>query len=343
MPLPIPVVEAWHLAVYARLQPRLTTWSSAVPVAWLDLLVVAVAIGSAATLVGRWRGARSAGRRIGAVLGWLAGMAVAVAGLYVLFMVLWGLNYRRVPLADTLDFAPARVGPASMQALAVTAVAQLNGLHAEAHARGWPAREDLPARLGPAFATAQHALGRRWLAIPAAPKPTAFGFYFRLAAIAGLTNPFGLEVMITPDALPFERPSILAHEWGHLAGYAHEAEAGFVGWLTCMQGSVPAQYSGWLDLLPRVLRGLDTGDRVRVLQPLGPGPRADFAAIARRAELASPTLTGAAWRGYDRFLKANRVPEGITSYDAVARLVAGTRFADGWTPRLSAGTAAPAP
>jgi hypothetical protein len=312
-------------------------------VAWLDLLVVAVAIGSLATLAGRWRGAGSFGRRVGAVLGWLAGMVVAAAALYVLFMLLWGLNYRRAPLAETLDFEPARVGPESMQTLAATGVAQLNGLHAEAHARGWPAREGLPAHLGPAFVKAQQALGRSWLAVPAAPKPTVFGFYFRLAAVAGLTNPFGLEVMITPDALPFEQPSILAHEWGHLAGYAHEAEAGFLGWLTCMLGSPSAQYSGWIDLLPRVLRGLDREERARVLEDLGPGPRADYAAIARRAERASPTLSGAAWSGYDRFLKANRVPEGTTSYDAVARLVAGTRFGDGGTPRLRAGTTAPAP
>jgi hypothetical protein len=327
--------ELWHAAVYARVQPRLTSWSSAVPVAWLDLLAVAVVIGSLAALVGHWRGAGALGRRAAAVAGWAAGLAVSTAALYLLFMGLWGLNYRRAPLADRLEFAPARVTPASMETLAGTAIDRLNALHAEAHAQGWPAAADLPARLGPAFGAVLLQLGSGWQATPAAPKPTLFGPYFRAASISGLTNPFGLDVMITPDALPFERPSILAHEWGHLAGYAHEAEAGFVGWLTCVHGDVPAQYSGWLDLLPRVLRGLPAEARARVSRHLATGPRADFAAIAKRIERASPTITGAAWIGYDRFLKANRVPEGVTSYDAVARLVVGTEFGDGWKPRLA--------
>jgi hypothetical protein len=41
-----------------------------------------------------------------------------------------------------------------------------------------------------------------------------------------------------------------------------------------------------------------------------------------------------AWTLYDRFLKANRVSEGIASYDAVVSLVVGTRFVRPWTPAL---------
>jgi hypothetical protein len=35
---------------------------------------------------------------------------------------------------------------------------------------------------------------------------------------------------------------------------------------------------------------------------------------------------------YDGYLKANRVAEGIGSYDAVLRLMLGTRFNSDWTP-----------
>jgi hypothetical protein len=35
---------------------------------------------------------------------------------------------------------------------------------------------------------------------------------------------------------------------------------------------------------------------------------------------------------YDSYLKANRVQEGIASYDAVVRLMLGTRFGPRWTP-----------
>ena len=63
-----------------------------------------------------------------------------------------------------------------------------------------------------------------------------------------MVNPFGLEVIANPDLLPFERPFVAAHEWGHLAGYADEAEANFVGWLTCVRASPSQQYSGWFYL-----------------------------------------------------------------------------------------------
>jgi hypothetical protein len=40
-----------------------------------------------------------------------------------------------------------------------------------------------------------------------------------------------------PDLLPFEKPFVAAHEWAHLAGYADESEASFVGWLTCVRAA----------------------------------------------------------------------------------------------------------
>jgi hypothetical protein len=36
---------------------------------------------------------------------------------------------------------------------------------------------------------------------------------------------------------------------------------------------------------------------------------------------------------YDEYLKANRVSEGIASYDAVVRLMIGVRYNARWTPR----------
>jgi len=35
---------------------------------------------------------------------------------------------------------------------------------------------------------------------------------------------------------------------------------------------------------------------------------------------------------YDEYLRVNRVPEGIGSYDAVLRLMVGTRFDAEWMP-----------
>ena len=44
-----------------------------------------------------------------------------------------------------------------------------------------------------------------------------------------MLNPFGLETIVLPDLLPYERPFVVAHEWAHLAGHADEAEASAIG------------------------------------------------------------------------------------------------------------------
>ena len=58
----------------------------------------------------------------------------------------------------------------------------------------------------------------------------------------------------------------------------------------------------------------------------------DLRAISARYDRSSPVVRQAARGVYDEYLKANRVAEGIASYDAVVRLMVGTRFDARWTP-----------
>jgi hypothetical protein len=67
---------------------------------------------------------------------------------------------------------------------------------------------------------------------------------------------------------------------------------------------------------------------------LGPGPQQDIEAINARMRRSKPVVRRAAREVYDSYLKANRVEEGIDSYEAVVRLVLGTTFDEGWAPTL---------
>ena len=49
----------------------------------------------------------------------------------------------------------------------------------------------------------------------------------------------------------------------------------------------------------------------------------------------SPLVRTAARGAYDSYLRANRVEEGIDNYGLVLQLLLGTKFDDGWKPRLS--------
>ena len=157
---------------------------------------------------------------------------------------------------------------------------------------------------------------------PARLKHTLLGYWFRWAGIDGMTNPFGLEVLVNPDLLPVEVPFVASHEWAHLAGFATESEASYVGWLACRRGDAWAQYSGWLFLYWQLAGDLAPETRARLASALGPIPRADIEAIADRLRRGHiPLLQTGSWRVYDQYLKANRVASGVRSYGEVVTLV----------------------
>jgi hypothetical protein len=308
---------------YLRLQNAVTTGSNTIPIAWLDLAVACLLIVAIELVISRVRifGLRRAFTRN------LVTAVGAAAWLYLLFLALWGLNYRRVPLEQKLDYEPSRLTREAAIAFVNTAVAAVNDGYSAAHAAS--SKSDA---LEAAFADVQIALGAARLAVPGVPKRSLLTQYFRRAAIDGMTDPFFLEIIINPEVLEFERPFVIAHEWGHLAGYANEQEANFVSWLTCVRADAPARYSGWLAAYQHALAAVPRADRAS-LKPLDEGPRQDLQAMSARYERSSPMVRRVARGAYDEYLRANRVTEGIASYEAVVRLMIGTRFGDRWTPR----------
>jgi hypothetical protein len=338
VPVPAATVERWYSnGIYPRIQSMMTAASNHIPFAVLDA--------AAAILIGfglAWFVRRV--RAIGAARALLRAGACVVscaAVLYLLFLGLWGLNYRRVPLEQKLDYERSRVTRDAAIALANTAAGFMNRGYPAAHA-GAPGARSVRAGVeaGPpdlrslerSFADVQRALGAHRAAVPGVPKRSVLTWYFRRGAIDGMTDPFFLEIIINPEVLDIERPFVVAHEWAHLAGYANESEANFLAWLTCVRADPLAEYSGWVSAYEHAARALPGEDR-RALTPLDPGPREDLRMIAARYERSSPAIRRAAHVLNDKYLRANRVPEGIRSYGAVLRLMLGTRFDPGWTPR----------
>ena len=242
LPVEPRVVERWFSRTwYPPLQRVLTPLANAVGWSLFDVTCVAVGVAAVTMVVTRVRGAKGAARK---GRWWRAAFDLVALGaaVYLVFMATWGWHYRREPLGARLDVHADGVTAERVRELTDTAIFHLNSLHASAHARAWPSPVAWATGLAPAFGAAQQALGVEPAAVPARPKPTAFGAWFVRAGIAGMTNPFQLDVMLTPDALPFEVPAMLAHEWAHVAGFAREDEAGFVGFVTTQQGDMQAQY-----------------------------------------------------------------------------------------------------
>ena len=328
------IEHGYSLSVYPVIQRLVTPVSNLVPFAVFDVLTVvaaAVLIVASVIAVSRAR----AKRRFQPVAALLRSMATAAAVAYLVFLACWGLNYRRIPMAERLVLDRAAPTTEQVVKLGFEAIGHMNRLHDEAHRVGWnpDPRDDRP--LLEAYAFVQERLGGDAAAVPGRLKSTIYGPYFRWTSVDGMVNPFSLEVLANPDLLPFERTFVAAHEWAHLAGFADEAEANFAAWLTCIRAGPAAQYSGWLSLYWQIGAEADAENRQRLWAAVAEGPRRDIQAITdrlRRGEL--PLLRRVSWRMFDGYLRANRVEEGVRSYGLVINLILRARFEDGWVPVL---------
>ena len=325
VPIPAAVIERLYSeGVYPPLQRVVTSLSNVFPFALLDVLLVALPVGWIAAAV---RDLRRSTHRLHTLAHWMLLSLTGAAAMYLAFLAMWGLNYRRVPLEQKLPFDAHAVTVASARDAAQSAVLRLNALSADAHARIDDDGRAIDPQLAQAFARAMRELGTTGETVPARPKHTLLDLYFRPAGVSGMTDPFFLETLVESDLLPVERRFVVAHEWSHLAGFADEGEANFAGWLTCIRGDAAAQYSGWLFLFGELVNAVPRDDRAALIGRLERGPREDLRAIAARvARDVKPQVSEAGWRVYDQYLKANRVEAGTASYAQVVRLVLGTGF-----------------
>src|SRR6266850_1701908 len=141
---PAAVERFYASRAYVSVQSALTSGSNRIPFAALDVLIVTaclswvvLAVRDLARAPARWRGGA---RIIGRTIAWSA-------ALYLAFLAVWGLNYRRLRLAEKLPFEPAAVTADSARAAGARSVERLNTLYDRGHADGWPPADRVdPAR-----------------------------------------------------------------------------------------------------------------------------------------------------------------------------------------------------
>ena len=280
------------------------------------------------------------GRRLKTAARLLFHTLVLASLFFLSFQLLWGLNYERRPLIEKLDYDEQRLTPESIWKLKRQTIAQVNALYQEARTV-WPDESSWRANLHASLNETVKQLGNRRSVAAAIPKTSLLDFYLSAAGIEGFVNPFGHEVILDREILQFEKPFLLAHEWAHLAGFADESEASFVGLITCLQSDMAAvRYSGLLTLYQYTpTLSAERSASAKEMAMADPMPRlasgviADLEAIRERQNRnVNASISRAQWAFYDRFLKANGVEAGIESYGLLTRLVLCARFDNGWSP-----------
>jgi hypothetical protein len=323
--VPIPswaVDEFYSRDFYPWIQNALTALSNLVPGAVVDILLV-----GAAGLV-LYRSARlvlAARRRdvIDAAAEGLRRIIRAASVMVVAFMLLWGFNYRRLPLESALAGSTAAPPTEAMLVEAIDeAVALAVRLRPQAMTTMPETNDELARVLATPMDTALARLHREPLARPGRPKISrVLTPYFTASGVDGMINPLALESIVHADLLPFERPFVLAHEWAHLAGHGDEAEASAVGWFACMNGPPSLAYSASLYLVMEGGSQLRGEARSRAFAKIDQGVREDFEKVRQRVLRQRPMVRQASSKVYDQYLKANRVQEGTASYSRAVNVI----------------------
>lgn len=329
--LPADVLEnGYSNGAFAWMNATFVPLSNAFPFALGDLEMAIAGV----LLAGGWIAGlrRARGNRIGAVLRLIAHTAGFTAAVVIAFNLLWGLNYRRAPVAARIDYSAARVTPAAVSAFADRIAAILNGDVAAAHERMRAGSDVLMrAQLEHDFLPVAARLGDTWNVAVTVPKATLADRIYAMAGVGGQYDPYAFETLLNATFLPYERPRALAHEWAHAAGFGDEGDANLIGTLTCLRSSDPLiRYSGayW------TYGELPESDRRRIR--LSPAVSADFATGRERfLRYYNPRLFTFSWGVYDHYLRANGVSGGVVSYSRFVQLIVGTPFDGGGLPERS--------
>lgn len=252
--------------------------------------------------------------------------------LVPVFLALWGLNYQRLSLAETLqlDRRPARSG--ELESIGLQIVSGVNSNYEQARITRESGGPNAPPITRDAmFKSIEKAFQNEALLGDASrgefsnPKPLLLS---RLASFAGVTGfyiPFTGEVTFNEQVPAFDLPMVIAHHKAHQRGYAREDEANFIGYIICVNSAEPfVRYSGYLYGL-KVLEALSKGSPDRYedwLSRLNEGPKSD---LRERSEfwgnVKNSALGGVSRRTFSAYLRANRVHGGIKNYDEDVPLI----------------------
>jgi hypothetical protein len=258
---------------------------------------------------------------------WLSGSAMLI------FLLIWGLNYQREPLAGKLGFAGRNASDEQLKMISEIIVNEVNSNYGDSHVGG-AVDGSRPAPLSRAQvyelieSAYQHEplLGAAGSGRYGPPKPIYFSGLLSRLGLAGFYMPFTGEPNFNAAQPDFDLPFVIAHEKAHQRGFAREDEANFIAFLVCVNSTHPyVRYSGYLNALNviRAFGGLDAQFYKSLARRMGEGPRNDLRARAAFWARNDGPARAVAHKINNSYLKANGIGSGTQSYDEDTALIVG--------------------
>lgn len=259
----------------------------------------------------------------------LIDITATVSLVYFMFHLLWGLNYYRQPLHQTLGLDYEYTN-AELIATTKRLIEKSNTLHAEL---GYPdsVKIDLPYSQREIFKKSLN--GYKTLAeqypdlaySPKSLKKSGWSLGLTYMGYSGYYNPFSGEAQVNNLIKTYKFPVVSCHEEAHQIGFAAENEANFIATLATINNEDPyIQYSGYIFALRYCVNEIARRDMKaydELLETINPGILASYKEMRDFWEKYKNPLEGFSKGFWDQFLKANNQSRGIMSYSYMVALV----------------------
>lgn len=264
------------------------------------------------------------------LLGSLINIAVFISVVYFSFIVIWGLNYQRLPFSRIANLDVQKTSVEELAALCENLVIKANVL------RKYVKEDENGVMI--LSAGKQDALKRAYKGYENASEiyPEFKGFYARpkgvflsevmsYLGIEGIYSPFTGEANVNASITDAPFPFTTCHEMAHQRGFAREDEANFIAYITCKyHPDKDFQYSGMLYALIYASNALyqnspDLYSQIR--QNYSTAIVRDLNAISQYWKKYETPVQEFSSSVNDTYLKANRQEDGVKSYGRMVDLL----------------------
>ncbi len=298
------------------------------------------------------------------LLHFLRQLFIVISVIFVWFYFMWGFNYFRVSFEEKSDTISLEIKSDKMNEMfentMLKIIDKVNELYFSNIARG-ESFEKTEQVVNEALFNTIKTLDK--IEIRPAKKVKVSMTNALEQFTIGVISPFLLESHVSKELISAEIPFILAHEKSHLYGYAHETEANYIAFITCVTSKdVYLKYSGLSQILRYFLSEYRNNLKVKyinqaeeeyktkfddleesikkqylqnaeddyasVYNKLERGIRDEYMEQSKRTKKYESWLQDLLYNIYDLYLSANKVSGGMMAYSRVTQLILKTKNLD---------------
>lgn len=250
---------------------------------------------------------------------------------YFTFHIVWGLNYYRQPLSETLAIDDAATFEEIKQ-LTQQLVVKTNELQfqitsdSSAMVQLPYTRKEIIEKTIKGYDSVDELMP--FLEYECSNiKKSMFSSLSSYMGIGGYLNPFTNEAQVNEKTPLFRFPIISAHEIGHQVGYSAENETNLIGYLVTVKNEdVYFQYSAYAYALAYCLNAIaSTDEKVfeQTFDNLNEGTKKNYQELQDFYDAYENPFEPIFKSVFSTFLKANNQQDGIKSYSRVVHLLVG--------------------